>query len=90
MALSSTEQICSDCDRIARECDTVLTSAYRVDLSIDRLQMSAGHMEAQMAFLGAEQTRVDVQRRQLSKKVFWANLRPSALYNRYIRSPKTR
>jgi len=84
--VSSTEQISNDCDRIARECDTILISAYRVDLSIDRLQMSAGHMRAQMAYLDAEQSRVDLQRRQLSKKVFWANLRPSALLNRLSRS----
>ena len=70
------------CDRLIRECDRLVGAVDRLDFEIEALRNSAKYFVVQLALLGHAQAQLEPQLRALSWRLFWSNLRPSALLDR--------
>ena len=79
------QDITETCDRLIDECDRLLNSADLADFKVEQLSGRIGFMQAQMTHLSAAQAHVDVERKALEKRWFWARLHPSAIAGRIVR-----
>ena len=74
-----TDHITGKCDQIDLECDRIIRSTATVDQEIGRLGISADELNNELARLAEAKANLSRQRKIISRRLFFLEIRPSAI-----------